>query len=73
MLPNITGNIWLVNKNIQGNKLYAFLCVLLYMRKVVNPHTSFAVKIKNLLQKYPNVDPTRMGFPIDWSNEPIWG
>jgi abortive infection bacteriophage resistance protein len=72
MLPNITGNIWLVNRNIQGNKLYAFLCILLYMRKVVNPNSSFAVKIKSLLHKYPNVDPTRMGFPIDWDNEPIW-
>lgn len=71
-LPTNTKEQWLINTNIQGNKLYAFLCCLIYMRKVVNPKTSFARKIKKLLLDFPDIDPSRMGFPAGWENEPLW-
>ncbi len=29
-------------------------------------------KLKSLLSDYPNVDPTAMGFPNRWEEEPLW-
>lgn len=63
---------WLSNNNIQVNKLFAFLSCLLYLRKVVNPKTTFAHKIRQVLRRFPEIDPTKMGFPKGWENEPMW-
>jgi abortive infection bacteriophage resistance protein len=72
VLPTNHKQQWLMNSNIQVNKLYAFLSCLLYMRKVVNPKTSFAYKIRHVLQKFPEIDSAKMGFPAGWEKEPLW-
>lgn len=44
-------------------------CVVSFTGKINN---DFVNKSKQLLQKYPNIDVTAMGFPKDWEMEPLW-
>jgi abortive infection bacteriophage resistance protein len=71
-LPQNTARPWLTDLELPPAKLYAFLCCLLYLRKAVNPKTAFAQRIVRLLEKYPNINTKRMGFPPQWKEEMIW-
>jgi abortive infection bacteriophage resistance protein len=72
-LPNVTKQSWLnSNDTVVDNKIYAVLCCIYYMMKVVNPTTSFKVGLQNLFTEYPQVDISRMGFDKNWSEEPLW-
>jgi hypothetical protein len=42
------------------------------MQKYVKTNWDFKLRLKSLLQQYPNVDIVAMGFPMDWENEPLW-
>lgn len=72
ILPRNTKYLWLNTVNFPSNKLYASLCCLLYMRKVVNPGTAFSKRIAQLFSNYPSVDNSKMGFPANWETEPLW-
>jgi len=55
-----------------NNKSYFILSMVIYLMKTINPKHNLQLKFRALLQKYPNIDPRAMGFPIGWDNEPIW-
>ena len=40
--------------------------------QTVNPNTTFVSRFKALLDKYPNVDVSAMGFPLDWQSNQLW-
>lgn len=46
--------------------------MLLYLLQLLDNGHSLIVDFKKLLQKYPNIDPAAMGFPIGWEKEPLW-
>lgn len=71
-MPNAPRKTWLQNTQIQNNRTYFILSMVAYLLQSVNPHNRFNLKFKNLLQKYPNVDPTALGFPINWQKELLW-
>jgi len=71
-IPNAPRKTWLQNTQIHNNRTYFILSMMVYLLQTVNPHHRFKLKIKNLLQKYPNVDPKALGFPSNWENEPLW-
>lgn len=71
-LPKQTAQVWLSNTAIADNRIYAFLCCLLYLRKMVNPHTAFANRLSKLFVRFPRVDSAKMGFPADWKAERLW-
>lgn len=53
-------------------KVYYLLSIILYFLKIVNPNNTFPVRLRTLLNKYPNVDVTAMGFPKGWQEEEFW-
>lgn len=65
--------VW-VNKpeTLQRSKLYYFMCMLNFLLQTVNPESSFKTRFKNLLNEYPKVKISAMGFPQNWENEEIW-
>jgi abortive infection bacteriophage resistance protein len=63
---------WLNNKTIPNNRLYAFLCCLIYLLKTITPNTNFADHFKDLHETYPGINLKRMGFPENWQEEPLW-
>jgi len=71
-IPYNTTNQFIVNTNIYDNKLYAQLCCINYITRIISPNSSFVADLKNLLDTCQLVDCKEMGFPNGWENEPIW-
>ena len=72
MLPKAVQGKWISNTNVDCGKLYALLCCVAYLQNQIHPQNNFAVKLKRLLRKYPNVDTRAMGFPAGWMDEDLW-
>ena len=71
-LPRKTTLPWITNYNIHPYKLYPQLCCIAYWINSIEPQNTFTQDIKALLEKYTIVNPTAMGFPAGWHNEPLW-
>lgn len=63
---------WLIDVPTDTQKLYLHLCIIRYILNIIVPENSFALKMKELLIKYPSVDPNALGFKSDWKNEALW-
>ena len=61
-----------INIPSDTKRVYYIMSILLYFLQAVNPQNTFASRFKSLLAKYPNVDVSAMGFPIDWKKEILW-
>lgn len=72
VLPKRLRGAWLNNNNVVFNKLYPQLCCIAYWLRTIDLQNDFATNLKALLEKYPTVDTTAMGFPKDWLKEPLW-
>lgn len=68
-LPNADPSFPPVNLN---NKTYFFLSMIIYLLNTINPHHSFKIRLKNLLEEYPTIDIKSMGFPTGWEEEDLW-
>lgn len=64
--------VWLSSNDIPANKLYAFCACIMYLKKTINPGTSFGKRLTELVNRYPVVDVRQMGFPVNWKKEAIW-
>jgi abortive infection bacteriophage resistance protein len=71
-LPRNAKNTFLSNLNIHDNKLYAQLCCINYISRIISPETSFMSELKVLLSDCKLVDLKEMGFPDNWKEEAIW-
>jgi abortive infection bacteriophage resistance protein len=59
-----------VPRNTQ--QLYLHLCIMRYLLNTIVPGNSFNLKLKDLIAKYPSVDPNALGIRPNWYNEPLW-
>ena len=69
-LPKKLSSNWINNTAIQHEKLYPQLCCINYLLKGLNADTKLSSDIQNLLEQYPNIDISAMGFPENWRKEP---
>lgn len=53
-------------------RVYYVLSIVLYLLQTINPNNTFAERIKSMLRAYPMVDVSAMGFPKDWTSQPLW-
>lgn len=73
--PKITPRMrqkWITNFNFPTDRLYPQLCCIAYWLNSINPQNTFVADFKFLLSKYPNIQTSMMGFPLEWENEPLW-
>ena len=63
---------WVDVSTIVHNRLYAILCCLLYLVNNIQPDNRVKEETIHLLEKYPIVDTTAMGFLSGWKNNPLW-
>ena len=63
---------WISQVPTATKSLYSHLCCLVYWMNSIEPGNLFVTEFKNLLTKYPNIDPSAMGFPRGWQSEPLW-
>ena len=59
------------NINYQ-RRIYAILVALQTMLYQISPHSSWAKRLKQLLENYPNISLTNMGIPAQWHTDPFW-
>ncbi len=71
-IPYNTDNTFIQNTKIYDNKLYAQLCCMNYITRIISPDSSFVADLKDLLNTCPLVDCKDMGFPDNWKEESIW-
>ncbi len=71
-IPYNTDKIFIQNMDIYDNKLYAQLCCINYITRIISPNSNFVADLKNLLNTCEWVDYKEMGFPENWKEEPIW-
>ena len=63
---------WITQQPTATKSLYPHLCCMVYWLNSIKSDNTFVADFKNLLAKYPNVDPFAMGFPRGWQNEALW-
>jgi len=56
----------------EQNRLYIHICCMKYMFDLVDTNNQITTRLKDLFEKYPNIDPAALGFPTDWLKEPLW-
>lgn len=71
-LPGTLRNAWIADKPQMTNRFYAVFCCLIYWLNAIEPENSLVRDFKFLLQKFPNVDTSAMGFTANWKEDPFW-
>lgn len=71
-LPRRLPLTWVDTQYIRPMKLYAQLCLLLYLEQSITPNSQIKDRLLSLLKAYPKTITRQMGFPRGWENEPLW-
>ncbi|MBR7167887.1 MAG: Abi family protein, partial [Bacteroidales bacterium] len=58
--------------DVEPSRLYILLCCILYWTDNISPDSSIRTNIIHLLKNNKNIDPSAMGFPANWKEEPLW-
>ena len=53
-------------------RLYAALVCILYLHRAIEPRSEIQIQIIDLLNKYPEINIARMGFPPRWEQDQFW-
>ena len=72
LLPSRMRSPWIADLNVSNNKLYAVLCCVTYMLNAIDSNNTFATDLKGLINAYPVVSVSAMGFPAGWKSELLW-
>ena len=70
--PAHTAHPWIDASKISPKRMYYRICMIKYLLYTVSPENKFKAKLKALMEKYPSIDISAIGFPSDWEQEPIW-
>lgn len=72
-LPYNTINEFPETGNVYNYKLYAALCCMEYVLRIISPESSFKAKLMDLVNNCPMPQNEKeMGFPPDWRSDPFW-
>jgi len=72
VLPNRPANLAQSFNQIEQNKIYNTLTILVYLLDQIDSKQLFLDNIKSLLENSTCVSPITMGFPSDWEDLAIW-
>lgn len=56
----------------QTDKFYARAVVLVALLNRIEPGSAWRNKLKDLMNRYPTVNPQALGFPPNWQVDPFW-
>lgn len=57
---------------IQPDRVFAVLSILAHCLRHIAPGTSWARRLKGLLDRHPDVPRNQMGIPPDWTHAGVW-
>lgn len=72
MLPSSPGSLKLAVAGSGHRRIYATLCILGYLLRIIAPGTSWQQQIVDLILNCPAAEVRQMGFPDDWQARPFW-
>ena len=72
VIPRKPRKQWLKHNDIDNDKSYFVLSMILFFLNTINPNHTFDKRFRELLEKYPNVDVFAMGFHENWEEERLW-
>lgn len=72
LLPSRMRKPWIADLSISNNKLYAVLCCVAYMLNEIDSNNTLASDLANLINAYPVISVSAMGFPSGWNSESLW-
>ena len=58
--------------NYQRRKIFPLLSAILYMNNFISPGNHLKQELLALFNQFPNTQLSKMGFPANWQNEPVW-
>lgn len=71
-MPTHPTNIFLKNKKVYTNKLYATLSCVEYVLKIISSENNFSTQLIALMHTCPLAQSKEMGFPTNWYTEDLW-
>ena len=54
------------------SRFYAMAVVTEVLLRIVSPQTQWGLRLAELLAQHPKVQPSRLGFPVDWQKDIPW-
>lgn len=65
--------VTLTDPGVNPNKrLYLALAIIETLLQSVNPESTWHWRLKDLMDRYPDVSRAHMGMPDDWDGDPFW-
>ncbi len=61
-----------VPDNSQRRKIFPLLSAIIYMNDEISEGHSIKQELIDLFTKFPKIHLSKMGFPNNWQNEPLW-
>ncbi len=58
--------------SIYPNKLYAFVSIIHYLLKIIDPDDDFASRLRSIIEDCPLASLKSMGFPATWKSDNFW-
>jgi len=59
-------------KGVSNSRIYSVLAMMQYLLRQINPEYTWKQRLISLLQDYPEISVTVMGFPHDWQRRSFW-
>lgn len=53
-------------------RIYSILVAIQSILYTINLNSSWAKRLKGLMDKYPSISKNYMGMPTNWENDPFW-
>ena len=70
--PRKMSNTWIDTSKIDKKRIFYRLCIIRYFLASISPNNNFNEKVANLLNCFPSIDITAMGFCNGWKHERLW-
>lgn len=71
-LPERTGKPFAYVSDKSVGTVYYTLCIIKYFQDTVKPENTFARRVRSLIDNFPVIDASLMGFPTGWKSDPFW-
>lgn len=72
IIPRKTTHDWIDTAIISNKKSYFVIAMIRYMLFTINPTSTFADKIIDLLKQYPSISPDALGIPENAFEQNFW-
>jgi abortive infection bacteriophage resistance protein len=70
--PRRTHPDWFQPVPVEGSRIFTAMTLCAYLLKWILPTSTWATRVKELIDDHPSVPPASMGFPPKWRECPLW-